>query len=132
MKKNLRNILILLFPFLLMITTNEIVRPTLKEKPYSGLGTAAMNSADRNKDKCTWICHNDTNFCKEHHVKFLKPFYWLTDIMYFGVITLLKLTGSYALANIFFLVVLIPMFIWFFIIKIINMQLEINLLKRRL
>jgi hypothetical protein len=130
MKKNFRNIAILIFPFLLMIIVNEIVRPTIKEKPYSKYEITAMNSDDKISHKCTWICHNNTRFCKESHVKYLKPYYKITDKIYFGMISLLQKTGNYGLANIIFLVVLAPLLIWFFIVKSMNIQDEINLYKR--
>ena len=130
MKIFTRNIAILIFPFLLMIIVNEIVRSTIKEKPYSKFEITAMNSDDKILDKCTWNCHNNTRFCKENHVKYLKPYYKYTDTIYFGMIILLQKTGNYGLANIIFLVVLAPMLIWFFIVKSLNIQDEINLYKR--
>ncbi|MBC8296552.1 MAG: hypothetical protein H8E55_12240 [Pelagibacterales bacterium] len=47
MKKYIRNLTILVIPFLAMITVNEIVKPTIKEKPYSKYGITAINSADK-------------------------------------------------------------------------------------
>ena len=129
MKNFLRNISILIFPFLLMIIINEIVRQTIKEKPYSFSGITAMNSAARITDNCTWVCHNDTNYCMENHVKYLEPYSNYTNIQYFGAIGLLQATGNYGLANILFLVILIPLLIWLFIIKPLNIQNQINKLK---
>ena len=130
MKRFTRNMTILIFPFLLMIIVNEIVRPTINEKPYSKYGITAMNSDAKVLDNCTWICHNNTRFCKENHVKYLKPYYKITDKIYFGMISLLQKTGNYGLANIIFLVILAPLLIWFFIVKSLNIQDEINLYKR--
>ncbi len=109
-----------------MILINEIVEQIIKEKSYSNHGITAINSVERNTNKCTWICHNNTVFCKENHVKVLKPYFQYTDTIYFGAISLLQKTGNYGLANIIFLVVLIPVLIWFFIIKSMNIQDEIN------
>ena len=53
-------------------------------------------------------------------------------MLYFGTISLLAKTGNYGLANIIFLVILLPLLIWFFIIKSLNIQDEIRKLKRRL
>ena len=131
MKRIIRNTAILISPFLLMIIVNEIIRPAIKEEPYSKSGITAMNSDDRISDKCTWICHNETAFCKENHVKYLKPYFKYTDALYFGVIDMLQSTKKYEAANIIFLVVLIPMLIWFFIIKSLNIQDEINALKKQ-
>jgi hypothetical protein len=130
MKRFFRNIAILIFPFLLMIIINEIVRPAIKGKPYSKYRITAMNSDDKISHKCTWICHNNTGFCKESHVKHLKPYYKYTDTIYFGMISLLQKTGNYGLANIIFFVILVPFFIWFFIVKSLNIQDEINLFKK--
>ena len=116
---------------MLMVVINEVVRPTIKEKPYTALGITAINSIEKTKDKCTWICHNNTNYCKENHVKYLKNNFKYTDTIYFGAINLLKSTGNYGLANIIFLVVLAPLLIWFFIIKSMNIQDEINKLKNK-
>ena len=131
MKRFLRNISILIFPFLAMIIINEIVRPTIKETKYSASGRTAMNSEARVTDKCTWICHNDTNYCMENHVKYLEPYSNYTNILYYGVIGMLQMTGNYGLANIIFLVILIPFLIWFFLIKSMNMQHQINKLKNK-
>ncbi len=122
---------ILISPFIIMIIVNEIVRPAIKETPYSKDGITAINSADKNPDKCTWLCHNNTIFCKENHVKFLNPYFKYTDPIYFGVIDMLQSTGNYGLANIIFLVFLVPLLIWFFIIKSLNIQDDINNLKRK-
>lgn len=114
-----------------MIITNEIVRPTIKGTKYSTSGITAMNSATRITDKCTWICHNDTNYCLKNHVKYLEPYSNYTNILYFGVIGMLQMTGNYGLANIVFLVILIPFLIWYFIIKSMSMQHQINKLKNK-
>ena len=129
MKRFFRNIIILIFPFLLMIVINEIVRPTIHEKPYSKYGKTTMNSVDEISNKCTWTCHNDTRYCKQNHVKYLKPYYKYTDTVYFRMIGMLKKTGNYGMANVVFLVFLVPFLIWFLIIKSLNIQDEINKLK---
>ena len=133
MRKNkiLRNIAILVLPFFLMIVVNEIIRPTITGKPYTKYGISAINSVDKTPEKCTWICHNNTTYCKTHHVKYLKSYFQFTDKMYFGIIHLLKKTGNYRLANIIFLVILFPFLIWFFTIKSLNIQDEINKLKNQ-
>lgn len=131
MKKHLRNITLLIFPFMLMVVINEVVRSTIKEKPYTAHDITAINSIEKTKDKCTWICHNNTGFCKENHVKNLKPYFKYTDTIYFGIISAFQKTGNYGLANIIFLVVLAPLLIWFFIIKSLNIQDEINKLKKQ-
>ena len=59
----------------MMVIVNELVRPTLKGKPYHSHGVTAMNSAKANLDECSWICHNNTGYCKENHVKVLKDYF---------------------------------------------------------
>lgn len=113
-----------------MVVVNEFMRDTIKEKPYSAHGITAINSADRTVEKCTWICHNNTSYCKKKHVKYLKPYFGLTDVLYFGVIDLLYSTGNYGLANIVFLVILMPLILWFLLIRSANIQDEITKLKK--
>ncbi len=103
----------------------------MKEKIHSGYSISVINSIDKNADKCTWICHDNTRFCKENHVKYLHPFYKYTDTAYFGIINLLQKMGNYRLANVIILIILVPLFIWFFIIKSLNMQDEIRKLERK-
>lgn len=131
MKRFIRNALILLLPFLFMVLINETIRPKIKEKPSVAHGITPINSAEYLPNKCTWICHNETTYCKTHHVKYLKPFYTITDVFYFGVIGLLASTGNYGAANIIFLVFLFPLTILYFIIKSIDIQKEIQKLSKK-
>lgn len=131
MKRFIRNALILLLPLLFMVLINEAVRPNIKEQPYTDHGITAVNSATYLPKKCTWICHNNTTYCKTHHVKYLKPFYSITDLFYFGVIGILASTGNYGAANIIFLVFLFPLTILYFIIKSLNIQDEIRRLSKQ-
>ena len=101
------------------------------EEPYSKSGITAMNSDATIPDKCTWICNHETGFCKELHVKYLTPYFKYTDPLYFGLINMLQSTKKYEAANIIFLVVLVPMLIWVFIIKSLNIQDEIKALKKQ-
>lgn len=131
MRRTIRNTAILISPFILMILVNEIIRPTIIEEPYSKSGITTMYSDDKISDKCTWVCQNETSFCKEKHVKYLKPYFKYTDPLYYGIINMLQSTKKYEAANIVFLVVLIPTLIWVFIIKSLNIQDEINALKKQ-
>lgn len=121
----------MVLPFLMMVIVNELVRPSLKEKPYSSHGVTAMNSAKVDKGKCSWNCHNDTNYCKQNHVKLLKDYFEYTDPVYFGIIHLLKSTGNYGLANIVFLVILFPLIMYILLIKSIDMNRQIHVLKSK-
>ena len=105
---------------------NELVRPTIEEKPYERQGIVAMNSAIKTPLKCSWICHNDTDYCKENHVKILNNYFEYTDPIYFGIIHSLKSVGNYSLANIIFLVILIPLIMYLLLIKSINIQDQIR------
>ena len=126
MRKPLRNVLILLFPIFLMVAVNEFSRISLKDQGYKSYGFETINSGGKIEEKCTWVCHNDTKYCKKHHVKYLKPFYALTDLFYFGIIGVLAATGNYGAANILILVLLLPYTILYFIIKSLNLQDEIR------
>lgn len=125
MKRFIRNVLIILLPFLFMVLINEAVR-TKNKKPYKINEITAINSAKYLPKKCTWVCHNNTTYCKTHHVKYLKPYYAITDVFYFGVISALASTGNYGAANIIFLVFLFPLTILYFIIKSIEIKEEIR------
>lgn len=126
MKRFIRNILILISPFMLMVLVNEVARVKIKEQPYTAHGITAINSSKLLTEKCTWACHNNTQYCKIHHVKYLKPFYPFTDFFYYGVIASLASTGNYAAANIILLVFLFPITILYFIIKSLNKQDDIR------
>ena len=126
MKKRIRYLTILTLPFLIMVLMNEWVRSTIEEDGFHYKGVTAINSAEANKEKCTWQCHNDTDFCKTHHVEVLKTHFKYTDPIYFGIINLLKSTGNYAWANIIFLVILLPGLMFLLLIKSINIQSKIR------
>lgn len=113
-----------------MIFVNEMMRFTIVEKPYSKGNTVAINSAKPLKNKCSWICHNNTSYCKENHVKYLQPYFKQVDPFYFGLIGGMKNTGDYVFANIIFLAVLIPFLIYFLFLRILNLQSEIKRFKK--
>lgn len=129
-KNSIRNLAILILPFLIMILVNEFVRLNIKDTPCSIQGITAINSLDRVKDRCTWICHNQTIYCKQNHVKLNKKYFVITDKLYFGLINLLGSTGYYGLANILFLAIFFPVLMWLLLIKSINIQYKINELKK--
>lgn len=125
----LRNLTILAFPFLTLMLVNEIVRKNISPSHYSIHSIKTINSAKYVPNKCTWACHNNTAYCKKEHVKLLKPYYWLTDIFYFGMISALQMMGNYALANIFILVVFIPFTFFYLWFRSLAIQDEINRIK---
>lgn len=130
MKKNFLLSLLLIGPFLLMVATNEMVRPVIKEQPFVSGGITAINSRSVCKQKCTWHCSFDTRYCQQHHVKLLNNHLDSTDIIYYGVIKFLRNAGNYHVTNLIFLVVVFPLIIWLLIGAIIQMQFKITKLKR--
>jgi hypothetical protein len=132
----LRNILLLIIPFLLIIIINEVSRPNIQGKPYKIFATA-MNSVAKDMTRCTWMCHNEyeSDYCKNYHVKYLKNYFSYTDDIYNGIINLLKggtnSTYFYQITNVVFLVFLIPLIIWYLLTKSLSMQDQIRKLKRK-
>ena len=109
---------------------NEFVRLNTIEEGYNKQVVTAINSAKKQKEKYSWICHNNTNYCKENHVKLAKPYFDKIDPIYFGIINSLKSTGNYGLANIIFLVILLPLIMYVLLAKSISMQFKIRKLKK--
>lgn len=109
-----------------LICINEYIRPKIRGEGYSKYGITAINPVEKNPIRCTWICHNNTNYCKVNHVKAIKPFLSLTDPLYYGVIRLLGMTGNYAAANVIILVLLLPFTAWYFLIQSLNIQYKIQ------
>jgi hypothetical protein len=130
-KRFIRNTLILIAPFLAMMLINEIHRVIKDDKGgiYNGLST--LNSSNAKVKKCTWYCHSNTPFCKLHHVSISKNALNQINPIYESIINTLKKGNDYNLMNVLFLVIIIPMFIWFFIIKALNIQDKINLIKNK-
>lgn len=130
MKRRLLYLAILVFPLLSMVAVNEFARGSVTEDGYTSHGITAINSAEGFKEKCSWACHNDTKYCKEHHVKLAKPYFAQIDPIYFGIIRSLQSTGNYGLANIIFLVILIPLLIYILLVKSIRLQRQIRHIKK--
>ncbi|MFK7772073.1 MAG: hypothetical protein AB8F94_08030 [Saprospiraceae bacterium] len=131
MKKLIKNILLFILPFLIMILINESVRPTIEEKPYKLKGVQTMNSNIVSKNKCSWNCYIDTNYCKKYHVKTVSNYFEYIDPIYEGIIRSLHSTGSYGLANVIFLVLLLPFLMFLLFVKILDLQSQINSLKSK-
>lgn len=132
MKKIIRNIAILLLPFIVMVVINEAMKNATKDVPWKIRGIKTINSVAKLKSKCTWYCYGEKNieFCKLNHVKMNHKYFSSTDPLYKGTISSLNATGDYWLANIFFLVILIPFCIWLFIVKSFNVQDQLMKLKK--
>jgi len=131
MKTWCKNILILMLPFLIMILVNENSRINRNDKGYSLKGVTAINSARQMTEKCSWSCYNNTSYCKQNHVRFMKPYFDVIDPIYFGMIDFLKNTGNYQLANILILVVFWPLLMFFVLVKSLKQNSQIRLLKKQ-
>ena len=129
----IRNIIILFAPILLVVAVNEYARLVMKPdtKAKTGYASLTINTQAPNKELCTWQCHNNTNYCKHHHVSWLRPYLAITDKPYFAVINLLKSTGQYQAANIVFLVVLLPIWIYLMLIGSMHLHARNRLLKKK-
>ena len=126
MQKITRNILIFVLPFILMVVVNHFIKPATNPIPNDG----KWNTTEQLTDRCSWACHNQTIYCIEHHVKMNRGLLNLTMPFYFLEITLLKMIGNYSFANILILVTLVPLYIWYFLIKIIDTLQEIKEAKK--
>ena len=110
-----------------MVLINEFARVRIKDAKlfkYHGINT--IHPGMKRANRCTWICHNNTSYCKNQHVKFDKINFSFTDVVYFGVIGILKGTGNYGLANIIILVILIPFSIIYMIVRGFQYKCESN------
>ena len=108
-----------------MVLVNELVRINHKTH-YEDQGFTILNTTEPLKNKCSWICHNHTAYCIEHHVKLTKPYLKYTKPIYFGAIKALESQGNYRIANIVFLVILIPLWMFYFLVKSIDLLIEIK------
>ncbi len=120
--KNRTRLLILSAPFLFMVFINEISRAVIEEEAYKRYGVESINPAMRVENRCSWVCHNSTSYCATHHIKYLHSVKSKIDPLYFGIIAFLNSFGNYALANIFFLIVLWPLLMWFLLVKCIELH----------
>ncbi len=126
MSLRFRNLLLFVFPFILMIVVNQFIKPSID--PISNDGK--WNTTKPLPDHCSWACHNSTNYCIEHHVKMNKLLLLISQPFYFGEITLLKMAGSYSLVNILILVTLVPLYLWYFLVRIIDVLIAIKEAKK--
>lgn len=131
MKSRILYLSLLLLPFFCVVAVNEFVRLDSNTPGSKVQGVIAINTSAKELFKCSWSCHNSTDYCKEKHVKLVEPYFDKIDPIYFSMINTLQSTGNYGLANIFFLVVLIPLMMFILLIKSINLQLEILKLRKK-
>ena len=137
MKKLFRNILILLSPYLLVVLVNESVRPTINDPGFTKTTTynsyktinTAMNPELLHHDVCSWRCHKFA--CKPQLFKSVESY---INPIYSGIISFLKSGGSfgsYAIANILFLVLLWPLAMFYLLTKSLDIQQDIKNIKSR-
>jgi hypothetical protein len=131
MKKTALYFVVLLLPLLVIVSVNELYRLRVGTNNYTRLTTPAINPTQGKSDECTWMCHDNTNYCKAHHVRLASNHIAVIDPLYFGIINGLKATGSYGLANILVLVILIPGLVYLLFIKAIKIQFKIREIKNR-
>ena len=122
MNNKIRNLFLFLLPFALMVFVNHFIKPTVDPIPNDGKWNSTLPIAER----CTWACHDSTNYCIAHHVKMNKLLLNFTRPIYFGEIILLQMIGNYSFANILILVTLVPLYIWYFLVRIIDTLQEIK------
>ena len=132
MKKLFRNILILISPYLVMVLVNEGFRPSINELGFEKTikfgnfksNNIAINPLLKTHDVCSWRCHNSG--CKPKLFKSVENY---VDRIYFGIINILKSGGSfgsYAIANILFLVLIWPLAMFYLLIKSLDMHHQIK------
>jgi len=115
-----------------MVIVNESARPKLKDKPFQLRGINAMNSYKNKLDKCTWYCYIETtSHCKKHHTTFSRQYFKYIDPLYFGMIKSLHSGQDYQLMNVVFLVILIPLLMFYLFVKSIQMGSRIKALKQK-
>lgn len=114
---------------MLMVLVNEYVRIQNKTH-FKSKGFTLLNTTEPIKHKCSWNCHNNTAYCIKHHIELTKPYLKYTNPIYFGAIGALRSTGNYGLANIVFLVILMPLWMFYFLAKTFDLLIEIRKTKK--
>lgn len=130
MKKILIYTIPIIIPVLVLVLVNETAAPYQTFKEFYLQDVKTQNSAAELAEDCSWACHNNTAYCKAHHVKILKPYFHLVDPIYYGIINSLKATGHYQLANIIFLVIGWPALMYLLLVKSILVELQIRKIKK--
>lgn len=123
MKKISFILLVILIPYIIMLITNEYVRTETFSKKIWGINIETINSDSYSKTKCTWACHNDSEFCEQYHIK--NQNIHQIDNIYTGIIRFLK-SGiftttefNYGINNIIFLVILWPLWMMYMFIRVV-------------
>jgi hypothetical protein len=133
MFSRMKYLLLLLLPYLIMVVVNEVSRwqqPLAYEYKGGvtyGVSIPAINPSEGDPDRCTWRCHDDTEYCLRHHVEYA-PAEWLKS-GYFGIIRLLAGTGTYGLSNVLLLGAGWPFMMLLLLIGVVRMRRKIKSLR---
>lgn len=117
--------------FGIMVAVNESTRPRIAAHSFQYDHQHTLHSWEAKKRSCTWKCYFNTRWCKDNHVKLDRRWLKFTDIPYFGIIKSLNSIGNYTLANILFLVILIPLAILWMLVRSMEMEWSIRKLDRK-
>ena len=129
MKTKYLKLLLLVLPFLFMGFLNELVRTTTPKHAYFINKIRTINPDTKNPSYCSWVCHNNTQYCKINHVKLLESNFDLSDPIYFGVINTLNTSGLYAILNLVIFVLFFPLSIYWLLLKNLSLRKQIINLK---
>lgn len=133
MKRGILYLFLFLLPFIIVVTVNESVRPTIKGEGFELKDIKAINTNEPLDDRCTWLCYKETSsHCKLNHTTFLKPYFKQIDPIYFGIIKSMQSGGNYQLMNVIFLVITIPLLVFVIMVRTIEMGYRIKALKKNL
>jgi len=113
-----------------MVAVNESTRPRVPAHSFAFQYQTTIHPRKANKLSCTWECYYKTQWCKKNHVRFDRKWLTFTDIPYNAIIGALDSTGSYTMANILFLVIIVPTAILWMLIRSMEMELSIRKLAR--
>lgn len=133
MSSRVKYLFLLLLPYLIMVAVNEVSRwrqPVAYEYKGGvtyGASIPAINPSEGDPDRCTWRCHDETEYCLRYHVESPPP-EWLKEA-YLGIIRLLAGTGAYGLSNVLLLGVGWPLVLLLLLIGVVQMRQKIKSLR---
>lgn len=116
--------------FGIMVAVNESTRPNIPRHGHAYQHQPTIHPGKASKLNCTWECYEKTQWCTDNHVGIDQQWLRFTNIPYRAIIGALDSTGSYTMANILFLVIIIPTAILWMLIRSMEMELSIRKLAR--
>ncbi|NDC76806.1 MAG: hypothetical protein EBZ67_02860 [Chitinophagia bacterium] len=117
--------------FCIVLAVNESTRDNISTHSFTYEHQHTIHPRKANKLFCTWECYFNTCWCKDNHVGIDKKWLAYTDIPYYTIIDVLDSMGSYTLANIIFLVIIIPSAILWMLVRSVVMEGTIRKLDRK-